>query len=211
MSDIADKIRALLAKARGTDNPHEHAAFYAKAHELMAKFNIEENSLSDKHDLVFGSETWDGDEKWLWIVSNCAAKLIGVNIFKDCKYGSAFGGRPMNVDMAEELFRHYVDQINKYYKLALPKGLSKADRGVFRRNFKEGAAQVLWCRVCEIVAANTRALIVSPLQLDAEASTLSGGKAVPDPKAIVIKHNSVGTVAGRVAGHLIETGKEIRQ
>lgn len=207
---IADKIRALFTKARGTDNPHEADAFYAKAHELMVKYNIEEDTLGAKSDLVKGSARY-GDDKWEWVLTAAVAKLIGVTVLKHpatgCRY---FGGRATNVEMAEELYSHYLLQIQKYYKLALPKGLSKASRGVFRRNFREGACEVIWARVCEIIAANARALIVSPLQLEAEAFELTG-QPKPQSKDLVIKHNSVGTHAGRIAGTLVELGKEIRQ
>ena len=210
MADITHTIRSLLGKARSTDNPHETHAFYTKAHELMVKFNIEEDTLNSRSDLRLGDEYWDGDQKWLWVVSHCAAKLIGVSVFRGPR-GNHFGGRPLNVEMAEEVFKHYVDQVNKYYRLALPRGMSQADRSVFRRNFKEGAAQIIWHRVLEIIAANTRALIVSPLQLAAEVIELSGGAAIPKEKELIIRHNSVGTQAGRIAGHLVELGKEIKQ
>lgn len=211
MSTIADKIRALLAKAARTDNPHEGDAFYAKAHELMAKFNIEEDALGTKSDLVKGNDRY-GNDKWEWVLTHCVAKLIGVTVLMHPTTSQRyFGGRPTNVEMAEELYKHYEAQVTKYYKLALPKGLTKAKRGIFRRNFREGACEVIWGRVCDIVAANARALIVSPVQLEAEAKELTGGAEPKKSKSLVIKHDSAGTHAGRIAGALIELGKEIRQ
>jgi len=210
MSSIAEKIRQLIAKASSTDNTHESEAFYAKAHELMVKYNIEENTLTEPSDLVRGEQRFDGSSKWVWILSASASCLIGVNILVNPKDGlSYFAGRPMNVKMAEELFDHYVEQVNRYYKMALPKGLSKSGRGVFRSNFREGAAQVIFHRVCEIISANSRALIVSPLQLDEEIEKLTGQKQPRKTKDLVIKHDSVGTHAGRIAGHLVELGKTI--
>jgi len=40
--DLMRKISGLLAKAEGTDSEHESDAFYAKAHELMVKYAIDE-------------------------------------------------------------------------------------------------------------------------------------------------------------------------
>ena len=211
MADIKATIRALLNKASGTDNPHEAQAFYTKAHELMVRFNIEEDALGTPSDLVRGTEYFDCTEKWIWLLSHSAARLIGCSVLVSDHVGAYFAGRPTNVQMTEELFAHYAAQVNRYYKLALPKGMSKADRSVFRRNFKEGAVQVIWWRVNEIVAANTRALIVSPLQLEKEIEELTGRPADQRTQAVAIKHNSVGTQAGRIAGELIELGKEIKQ
>lgn len=44
---IKRKIAALLAKANGTDNEHEAAAFVAKANELLVKHQLEEWDVTD--------------------------------------------------------------------------------------------------------------------------------------------------------------------
>lgn len=56
MSDEADlmrKIQGLLAKAEGTDNEHESDAFFAKAHELMVKYAIDEERIRASKRLLF--------------------------------------------------------------------------------------------------------------------------------------------------------------
>lgn len=42
---MEDKIRALLAKAEATDNPHEAEIFQRKAFELMVKYGIDKDAL----------------------------------------------------------------------------------------------------------------------------------------------------------------------
>lgn len=209
---IQEKIRAMLRQASETTHAPEAAAFYAKAHELMAKYNISQDQLGEHHDLVRGSERFNQTVKWVWLLSASAAKLMSCNVLLNEERLCYFAGRASNVEMAEEVFNHYSDQLNKYYRLALPRGLSQSDRATFRRNFKDAAAAVVWDRVCAIVAANARALIVSPVQLEEEWEKLTGCKHNPkNLKNVVIRHNSVGTQAGAIAGHLIELGKEIKQ
>lgn len=45
---MQEKIRALLAKAEGTDNEHEREAFYEKAFALMIRYGISQDDLRPK-------------------------------------------------------------------------------------------------------------------------------------------------------------------
>lgn len=49
-SDLLRRVRALVAKAEGTDNQHEADAFRAKAESLMLKYRIEQHELGDQHE-----------------------------------------------------------------------------------------------------------------------------------------------------------------
>lgn len=53
--DLIRKISGLLAKAEGTDNEHEANAFFAKAHELMVNYAIEEERVRASRRNVFGT------------------------------------------------------------------------------------------------------------------------------------------------------------
>ncbi len=59
---MIDKIKGLLAKANGTDNESEAAAFHEKAGALIAKHRIDESELEDQPDLetrvVMATELW---------------------------------------------------------------------------------------------------------------------------------------------------------
>lgn len=59
--DMLRKVRALLAKADGTDNPHEADTFRAAAERLMVKWNIEQWQLAQeqKDDKVIGDKQMD--------------------------------------------------------------------------------------------------------------------------------------------------------
>ena len=47
---LLDRVRKLLAKAEGTDNPHEAEAFSAKAAELIALYRIDPARLVARAD-----------------------------------------------------------------------------------------------------------------------------------------------------------------
>jgi len=47
MEDVTRKVQALMAKAEGTDNQHEAAAFYAKAQELMLRHSLDAATLRE--------------------------------------------------------------------------------------------------------------------------------------------------------------------
>lgn len=49
---IKTRIAALIAKAKGTDNEHEAAAFIAKAEELLEQYQIDAAELGDDGDVV---------------------------------------------------------------------------------------------------------------------------------------------------------------
>lgn len=208
MEAIKRKIRALFARAEHPTTPEEEASScYAKAHELLAKFNLEQNQLGSDTDLVMGPATYS-DAKWMMILAQAVSRLTSVGVVMTP--GIRFAGRKMNVDMAQELLNHYVRQVNGYWDMARAPGLSSTERHVLRRNFREGAAQVVYHRVDAIIAANTRALIVSPVQLDKEMEEIFGNVR-KESRSIAVRHNTEGTQAGAVAGHLIELSKEIKQ
>jgi hypothetical protein len=62
---IKTRISALLAKAKGTDNEHEAAAFIAKAEELLELYQIDLSELGDASDKVKQHVGIDADGKWV--------------------------------------------------------------------------------------------------------------------------------------------------
>mgnify|MGYP003491477332 CR=1 FL=1 len=58
---ILDKVRALLAKAAGTEYPAEAEAFLAKAEALMARHAIAQRARTPQDLLGFGAEGWGHD------------------------------------------------------------------------------------------------------------------------------------------------------
>lgn len=62
---IKTRIAALLAKAKGTDNEHEAAAFIAKAEEMLEAYQIDLSELGDSDDKVRSHAGLDADGKWV--------------------------------------------------------------------------------------------------------------------------------------------------
>lgn len=62
---IKTRISALLAKAKGTDNEHEAAAFIAKAEELLEQYQIDLSELEANDDKVRHHSGLDADGKWV--------------------------------------------------------------------------------------------------------------------------------------------------
>lgn len=62
---IKARISALLAKAKGTDNEHEAAAFIAKAEEMLEQYQIDLSELGDESDKVRHHSGLDADGKWV--------------------------------------------------------------------------------------------------------------------------------------------------
>lgn len=62
---IKARIAALLAKAKGTDNEHEAAAFIAKAEEMLEQYQIDLSELGDDSDKVRQHNGLDADGKWV--------------------------------------------------------------------------------------------------------------------------------------------------
>lgn len=90
-SDILRKVRGLIAKADGTNNPHEADAFRKKADAMMLQYRIAQHELKsdseasreiNPHDYDLSFYTTDpfGREKWSvmqYVARHCRAVLVG--------------------------------------------------------------------------------------------------------------------------------------
>jgi hypothetical protein len=89
MSDqtkLIDRIKALLAKAKGTDNEHEADAFMAKAMALMEEHQIDLTQLDDAADPIAeraGMEQGAGSHVWVTNLYCDLARLYGARTYFD--------------------------------------------------------------------------------------------------------------------------------
>lgn len=125
MSDkIKSKIAALLAKAKGTDNEHEAAAFMAKAQEMLEQHQIDIGDLLDADDPVNKGGIYDASGKWVpsWHkdLYNALARLYGcrpiqVNYYVGLKrtWRVELVGRESAVATTELMFPWIKDECNR--------------------------------------------------------------------------------------------------
>ena len=151
---IRDKIRKLLDLAKNdgaTEAEAETAMRFASA--LIMKHGIEESSLKKVKLTTGRSETKEviRDEWELWC-AQAAGDLYSCRIV--CYRGPqefVFVGREANRDAALDTFGMIVAQVEKQYKIHLPRGLSKSARAEYRRTFKEACALRVYHRAKEVV------------------------------------------------------------
>lgn len=85
--------------------------------------------------------------------SEAAAVLYGVDCYAPNygKNGYWFTGREENVELAEQTMIWLVEQVERLYKQALPRGLSKRDRANFRGSFKDACGERIYHRAVKLM------------------------------------------------------------
>lgn len=92
LSKIKTKIAALLAKANGTDNENEAAAFAAKAHELLEAYQLNLFDLGESDPMgKVGIHSGNGSTPtWKAHLINSIAKYYGCRLIRNKFQGGAF-------------------------------------------------------------------------------------------------------------------------
>jgi hypothetical protein len=221
---IVAKIKKLLALGQAnsgaTDAEAEQAMRMAGA--LMLKHNIEvqldDDTLPEakQGDMIAG---WG--EPWHIEVANAAAYLYSCRVIVWKRLGDvAFVGRPDNIDAARATADFLRAEVERLYKVNLPRGLSKQDRANYRSTFKFSCGRRLAARAWAIMetlrqddakaieATGSRALVVvqSIDQMLAEADAL-----LSDVKKLPAKTYKfgLGSEDGRKAGDKIQMQKQV--
>lgn len=157
MADIAETIRALLAKSQGTDNEHEAAAFAAKAAELLQKHNLDLASVEAAARTTGEAVSevkldWRYTDPWRMSIVRDTARLYFCRIYttrrveKDGKgrwverKGVAIVGKPHNTAVAVSMTEYLVKTT---LRLAAEYSTERGQRLPFERGCGERIAQRL--------------------------------------------------------------------
>lgn len=161
MSDILDKIRKLMAMADknsgATEAEMETAMGMAQA--LMMKHAISEDALEvheagvDRHWVEDDDGHYYAFDIWAIPLAGAAGALNLVQMWRsrsgnDVKF--SFVGRKDACVAADLMLRTLAREVERLYKLNLPRGLDKRDRAEYRRNFKFACATRIQQRAWEM-------------------------------------------------------------
>ena len=134
-----DTIKALLAKAASTDNPHEAEAFAAKAYALMDKYQVDANMLVDAGDEVGHAAGYTTKEKKpVW--QNRVAYATGLYFGCDCIHSyngggteTVFFGRESSRVTALEMLPYFIGTINRLAREMVARGEAVHQRATANR------------------------------------------------------------------------------
>lgn len=225
---IIDKIRKLqnMTVENGASEEEAETAM-RMAMGLMARHGIEQSMIKGVEAPKAGIKQVSAAFKkhMIWCAM-AAAELYGCRLLTigGGKYGIEFVGRPDNIEASEMTMFWLINQMDGFYKQALPKGLSQPARAEFRRTFKEA------CSVRILRRARAMMDEMKTNDVAAQASTGSGALVVLGHFQQLTKENELalegikirtgrarslsigsGTLGGMAAGDKIKLRKDIGQ
>lgn len=150
------KISALLAKANGTDNAHEAAAFMSKAMELMEKFQLAGWELRDKEDPMGETAIWSTNKNpvtWKKYLVNMVAMYYGAkSVMVQTAAGWTFNivGRESARATTAEMYPFILSQV-----VAWGKKLAETDTRMNAKQHTRRVCHELTFRLAALVAERT--------------------------------------------------------
>lgn len=227
MSEVIERIKKLLRIGQPGSGATEEEASTAMglAAALMLKHGLEVQLDDDREpETVLGREFRGYSEAWHLNVASAAGYLYSCRHVVWRRVGQyQFVGREDNVEACAITMQWLCSEVERLYKLHLPRGMSKADRTEYRRTFKWACSMRLAARAWAIMemlrqddakaleATGSRALVVVESidqQLKAAADKL---EEMGVTKRIVVHPRAagLGTQAGRDAGDTVELQKRV--
>lgn len=220
-----NKIKKLLSVAQAGSGATENEAMVAAqfASQLMLKHNIDVQLDDEKEEGSIKGEWQRGyDEPWHIQCASAAGFLYYTKPLIYRRIGVVeFVGRADNIEACNMTLRMFTAEVERLYKLNLPKGMSKIDRANFRATFKMACAMRIAARCWAIMqtlrnddakaiaATGSKALVVVETidALLAEADALIG-----DVKSVAMRprKQGLGSALGRKAGDTVQLQKQVQ-
>ena len=226
---ILDKIKKLLAVANDKGATEDEAATAMRlASGMMAKHGIRHEDIPATGETPKATRRRSMQQLRPYEVDayQAAGVLYGCDLvmYDRGKAGIEFIGRPMNIEAAEMTAQWLMQQIERFYKEALPRGLSVAARAEFRRTFKQACASRIVTRAFKIMAdvkrddktamefsGSTALVVVNHFALlHQENRSVMNEMALRVSRSRPKKLGS-GTIAGWAAGDRVKLRQEIKQ
>lgn len=180
---IADKVRKLLAKARGNENEAEAAAFAAKAHQMIVDHDLqgvldaEAGETVTAEPLGTNSFVWKNDFPWSRVLANQVCLYYMCGYYRARFEGVStvvyvFVGKKHRAEVAESMFRYL-------YKTVIRMSNDAYETEAERRRYREGAGWRLAVRLRELreaaaATSDSRALAIFDSAAAEIAAALSG-------------------------------------
>lgn len=223
---VINKIKKLLAVAQAGSGATESEAMTAAqmASMLMLKHNIEVqlDADADEEGSVKGEWQRGYDEIWHRTCASAAGYLYYCRPLIYARIGVIeFVGRRDNIEACNATLAFFTAEVERLYKLNLPRGMSKIDRANYRATFKASCALRIAARCWAIMqslrnddakaiaATGSKALVVVETidKLLAEADAMIG-----DVKKLPARQQKLGlgTFDGRKAGDTVQLQKQVK-
>lgn len=207
-NSIITRIKNLMDLAGNNPSEEEAASAMSLARKLMLKHNLDESDLAESSgNLADFGDLQSYDQEYIRILFNGVGKMTSTSFVNYGVGDYKIVGRKINQEVAQQLLVWLISQVEQLYKIHLPRGMSKAERAKYRKDFKRLCSYRIYERAKELVEAeapssDSTALIIVENQLVAEIEELFKEAGVGIKKSrIRLNSNSRGGRDGYSAGN----------
>lgn len=213
-----DKVRKLLAKAEGAATEAEAEAFFAKAADLIGKWEIEEAELADAKQA--GPATWVINNRVYNLSSyspkqdasamNSVARAMGMRAYftayvRGCEAATlVVFGTDDDLDRFEMMWASVSLQMTRFMKLEEKSTWNRNQQRAFRLGFKVGFGT----RIGERIAAARSKATSKALVLVGKSEAIE--RAMPETRKTSVKANAAAVEAGRAAAERADINSSAR-
>lgn len=210
---MIDKIRKLLALSSNNSNEEEAASALSKARKMMIEHGVSDDMLLAPKEKGIEYGSVHPTKSFERVTASAASKLMGTrDVWYARQKATGFMGRPENIVATEILWSWINEQVETFYKMSLPKGMSQAERAQYRKSFKWACAVRINSRAIQIVKTDSVKAQSFALVLvdEIDLKIKDDGLVIAKEMKQTIRH-AAAAAAGRAAGDQVKLNREITQ